>query len=547
MKTLQDLAGATAPIGRRLFLGTSAALIASTAFAATGSGAAPVAETAAGRVRGYHDGAIKVFKGIPYGAPTGGANRWMPPRKPASWSGVREATAFGDRSPQASGPAAFMVEEAVMLGYETMSEDCLNLNVWTPAVGPASGKRPVMVWFHGGGFAGGSGSAKTYDGTRLATKHDVVVVTVNHRLNGFGFLYLGGLNPAFADSGNAGMLDLVAALQWVHDNISHFGGDPSRVMIFGQSGGGGKVSTMMGVAPGKGLFHRAAAQSGSALRQATQEEATAAASSVLKQLNLSANQVAELQAVPQHRLLAALAAARANMRPVVDGRTLPAHPFDPQGSALSADVPFIMGSVETEVTFQQTYQLDPIDDARLHEMVKDTIRARADADVDRLIGLYRAQYPGRDNTYLLQTLASDWGTGDTMATQATRKAAQGAAPAYLYHFEKGTPVHNGKLHVPHTMEIAYVFDNLARGAAITGGVTPDRQAVADKMSALWTSFARTGTPSAPGVAWKPFNTQTRNILVASDTVRAVDDPRRTIRTAIADLKAAQPADARGAA
>ena len=268
------------------------ALDAPRALAASG----PVVNTAYGKVRGLSDGQVKIFKGIPYGASTAGANRFMPPQPPAPWSDVRDATMFGNRAPQTDA-TGFMEEEVVALDRTAQSEDCLRLNIWTTGLGDGK-KRPVMLWCHGGGFTGGSGGNVRYDGSELAKKHGVVLVTVNHRLNAFGFLYLAKLGgEKYADSGNAGMLDIVAALNWVKDNIAEFGGDPGRVTIFGQSGGGGKVTTAMAMPQAVGRFHRVIAESGLALKAVTPDEATDVASKIMAKLGLQPNQVDQLQQI----------------------------------------------------------------------------------------------------------------------------------------------------------------------------------------------------------------------------------------------------------
>ncbi len=248
---------------------------------------------------------ISVFKGIPYGAPTSGANRFRKPQPPQAWAGVRDATAYPNMAPQPPAPIRGLF--ASWTDPTTISEDCLGLNVWTPGLRDG-GKRPVMVWFHGGDFASLSGSRSVFDGTRLARRGDVVVVTVNHRLNAFGFLYLGELLPEFADAANAGMLDLVAALEWVRDNIAEFGGDPGNVTIFGQSGGGGKVATMMAMPAGKGLFHRAIIQSGTYARNAhleamSADTATKHAQTLLAALDLTAADARKLLDLPMETLI----------------------------------------------------------------------------------------------------------------------------------------------------------------------------------------------------------------------------------------------------
>jgi para-nitrobenzyl esterase len=496
-----------------------------------------IVETTAGKVTGFANGPVRIFKGIHYGAPTGGANRFMPPQKPAPWSGVREATQIGPRCPQPPTPG-LMPEDAIDLDYGPMSEDCLSLNVWTAAV-DAAAKRPVMVWFHGGGYAVGSGGSVRYDGSNLARKRDVVVVTVNHRLNAFGFLDLSSLGGAkFADSGNVGMLDIVAALEWVRDNIANFGGDPGNVTVFGESGGGGKVSTLMAMPAAKGLFHRAIAQSGVALRGTTADASAAAAQTLLGQLGVGAGDLDRIQETPFERILGALQAARPPLGfgPVVGGHALPRHPFDPEAPEISADVPMLLGSNLTERTFFPDTPLDPIDDAALVGHVK-RYTGLGDAEALRLIASYRKNRGDADNTFLYQLLSADWWMTANVTTQAERKAKLGRAPAYVYHFEKRTPVRDGKLKVPHTLEIAYAFDNIDLSTAVTG-TGADKQALADKMSAMWTAFARTGDPSIAGLKWEPYSAERRAVMILDDDPRFELDPYREERLAISAVKSA---------
>ena len=526
--------GLRSGVNRRDLVGAGAAgvLLAASGSAAAKARKAPVAQTAAGRIRGLNNGPVKVFRGVPYGASTAGANRWLPAKPPAPWSGIRDATAYGQQCPQTWG--APLPEEQAQLYTGPMGEDCLTLNIYTPALD--GGRRPVMVWYHGGGFSSGSGNAATYDGSNLARKHGVVVVSVTHRLNVFGHLYLGDLFGAdYADSGNVGVLDCVAALAWVRDNIAHFGGDPHLVTAFGQSGGGGKVSTMMGMPPAKGLFHRAIVESGQAVRSGARERAAQAAKALID--NLGVKTLAEMQAVPSDRLLAAVDKTGFPSSPIVDGRSLPAHAFTPSASPLSVDVPLLTGSTETELVFFPTTPIDPIDDATFKKDVLQGTRLPP-ADADRLIGAYRAKYPGRDNTYLLQMLLSDWTFGDPVLTQADRKAAQGGAPVYVYYFAKHTPVRGGKLRAPHTLDVPYVFDNLTYGAPIVGPKTPAQQAFADKVSGAWVAFARTGSPAVPGgPAWKPYDERARSTMVIDDVFALRDDPLHETRQLIVELKA----------
>ena len=298
-------------------------------------GEGPVAETAAGKIRGAVIDKVYAFKGVPYGASTAGAGRFMPPMKPQAWSDVKDCTHFGPRSPQQPGKLEIR-EVAETSGQGPMGDDCLVLNVWTTAL--KKGKRPVMVWFHGGGFASGSGDYTMYDGANQARQHDVVVVTSNHRLNAVGYLYLAGIGgPKFANASNAGLLDMVQVLEWVHDNIANFGGDPNNVTIFGQSGGGGKVATLMATPSAKGLFHRAICQSGAAIKGVSRENATRSAQALLTKLNLKPDQIDQLQNMPFEKLEEALKGPGMNFGPVVDGKTLPHDPFDPAAPEESAE------------------------------------------------------------------------------------------------------------------------------------------------------------------------------------------------------------------
>jgi para-nitrobenzyl esterase len=496
---------------------------------------APVVETTAGKVAGSSNGPVSIFKGIPYGAPTGGADRFMPAKTPAPWSGVREATGYGPRCPQLPS-VGLMPEEAIDLDRGPMSEDCLYLNVWTATLDPGA-RRPVMVWLHGGGFSAGSGGSVRYDGSNLARKHDVVVVTVNHRLNLFGFLGLAGIGGAnYADAGNAGMLDIVAALQWVRDNIASFGGDPGNVTVFGESGGGGKVSTLMAMPAAKGLFHRAIAQSGTALRQLTPEASTATARALLAQLDISSDNLDQLQTLPYERILAALAAAKPPLafNPVVEGRVLPRHPFDPDAPSVSAEVPMLLGSNLTETTFFGNTPLDPMADAALLAQVRRYTNL-GEAEAVRLIAVYKNNRPAADNTFIYQLISTNWWMTANVTTQAERKAQSGRA--YVYQFEKLTPVRDGKLKCPHTLDIAYAFDNIDLSTAVTGA-GPDKQALADTISAMWTAFARTGDPSIPGLRWEPYTAESRALMILDDRPRIERDPYREERLAISAGKSA---------
>lgn len=498
-----------------------------------------VARTTAGRIRGITRDRVSAFFGVPYGASTVGARRFMPPAKPEPWAEVREATHFGHRSPQS--PSTLIPEDAAEDRGEPAGEDCLCLNVWTPRVG--AGHRPVMVWLHGGGYSAGSGAFIIYDGANLAARHDVVVVTVNHRLNVFGFLYLAELGgEKYAESSNVGMLDIVAALEWVRDNIAGFGGDPNNVTIFGQSGGGGKVSTLMAMPPAKGLFHRAICESASAITGIPKEEATKSAERYMARLGLKPNQVDEMQKLPAEQLVAAIRGGGAmggpglRLAPVVDGRSLPRNPFDPDAPKLSANVPLLIGSVETEVTFMRGTPLEPMDGAALHTHVQKILRGVDDAALKRVIDAYRSGRPGISNIDLYLILASDATFRRGVLTEAERKADQAAAPCYMYYFTWRSPVRDGKLRTFHTLEIPFVFDNVDLATAMTGS-GQERYALEDKISGAWVAFARTGNPNFHLLPnWPSFNTRQRATMILNNECDVVDDPhgdeRRELRSVL---------------
>jgi para-nitrobenzyl esterase len=373
-----------------------------------------------------------------------------------------------------------------------------------------------------------------YDGANLAAKHDVVVVTVNHRLNVFGYLYLAGLGGGekYAHSSNVGMLDIIASLEWVRDNVGAFGGDPGNVTIFGQSGGGGKVSTLLGMPAAKGLFHRAIAMSGSAVKGTPRDHATQGAEAFLAKLALKPNQLDELQKLPQARLLEAMRGMRGlQLGPVVDGSTLPADPFDPVAPEVSAGVPLMIGSTETEVTWNVNVNFDPLDDTALHNRLKETLRAD-DAAVDRLISVYRKGRPQASNLdlyFIMATDASNFRTGTD--TEAERKAALGKAPVYKYYFQWYSPVRDGKLRSYHTLDIPFVFQNVDIAQSMVGSGA-ERQALADKMSSAWVAFARTGNPNHKSIPkWAPFDNNQRATMIWNNECRSVNDPYREERLA----------------
>ncbi|MBV8844157.1 MAG: carboxylesterase/lipase family protein [Bryobacterales bacterium] len=518
-------------MNRRSFLGSASlaatALVKSTGADIKSSSSGPVVETTSGKIRGAAINKVNAFKGISYGDTTEGAARFMPPSKPKPWTGVKDTVDWGLEAPQ--GAHTEIPEVAATIPKQGHSEDCLRLNVWTNSVS-RGGKRPVMLWLHGGGFTSGSGSYSIYDGANMARKHDVVTVTVNHRLNSFGFLYF----PEIGAS-NAGMLDIVAALQWVRDNIANFGGDPNNVTIFGQSGGAGKVSTLLAMPSAKGLFHRAIIQSGANLQGISPADAKKTADTLMAKLNVKSP--AELQKIPMDQLVeATLSTPGLRLGPVLDGKTLPEGPFTPAAPAMSADIPVIIGSTEFEVNFFPNTKFDPINDAGLHAAVKQATRA-GDADVDKLIAIYRKGRAGYSNVELQQVIASD-GFRAGVVTEAERKAAQ-KAPVYMYYFTWRSPVRDGKLKAFHTLEIPFVLENVDEGKSMTG-TGQDRYALQEKMSGAWAAFARTGNPNHKGLPnWPAFTTDKRATMIFNNECKVANDPYGEERVAFAATRPAQ--------
>ncbi len=505
-----------------------------------------IAETSFGKIRGVDNNGIKIFKGIPYGASSTGSNRFMPPVEPADWSDVRDVLGYGHSAPQRDPAAPPPPAGALTISGENLpaeGEDCLVLNVWTPAVGFAGNggpKRPVMFWCHGGGFATGSGSSPDNDGTNLARRGDVVVVTINHRLNVLGFANLSEFSADFADSGDVGMLDIVQALKWVRSNISQFGGDPNTVTIFGQSGGGRKVETLLAMPSAKGLFHRAIIESGAAVKVVDRNVAVRNSEQLLAKLGIDRKNVRALQKLPVEKIMAAyfvvvkenpgVDPSLGGFSPTVDGKILPQHPFYPNASPVSSDVPVMIGCTRTEMTLFSLN--DPsafsLNDADMRKRVNDLLGDHASA----MIELYRKLNPGASPSDIHFLIASDYRYGAPTMIAAQRRAALGKAPVYVYYFTWETPVQGGRLKSPHTMEIPFAFDNVKISARMTGGGA-DAMALADKVSDAWIAFARTGDPNTPKLPqWPAFEAKDRATMVINNTSKVVNDPLREERLAM---------------
>lgn len=538
---------AQSTVTRRTFLKTSAAsslalaapgsFAASLAMPAAGtSGSKPVVKTKAGKVRGFVSGGVNTFRGMPYGATTAGANRFQSPKKPEPWSGVRDASQFGPmafQDPPLTGIYAEVLHGLAPEEPMNMSEDCLCLNVWSPEVGVGH-NRPVMVWMHPGGVVFWAGNSDWTDGTNLARHHDVVVVSLNHRLGPLGFLYLADVaGPAYADSGNLGMLDIVAALKWVKENIAAFGGNPDNVTIFGESGGGWKVSTLLAMPLAQGLFHKAIIEFDVLTKGLPPKVAAATTTDILGKLGIKDSVVDQLDKIPAAQLQEA--AKGKNFVPVVDGSVLPRDPFFPDAPDISTQIPLIIGNNRTEVAywFLLGGMPDLGDDAALKQYVKSHMGLN-DVMADKSIELYRRLNPGASRLDIVMGIARAGIRSEVRSVAEMKISKAPTIPVFRYEFEWEAPGFDGHYHSSHTFELPFVFDNVDAAPQLFGpSPDPRRYDLARNISGAWAAFAHNGNPSHPGIPeWKPYTLSTRATMLLNYSCELINDPDHDERVAI---------------
>lgn len=505
-----------------------------------------VATTRHGQVKGFEEDGVLVFKGIRYGADTA-SYRFMPPKLPEPWSDVKDAMAYGNSTRQRQGNGLGLFSSWRTDPAPATSEDCLFLNVWTPALSangesdnskPDNSKRPVLVWLHGGGFTTGSGSSNAYDGVRLVKRGDVVVVSINHRLNIFGHLYLAEYGEKFADSGNTGILDIIQSLEWVRDNIAEFGGDPDNVMIFGESGGGMKVSVLLAMEAAKGLFHRAVIQSGPQLDNLESAVAAASAKTVVAQLGLTEDSIDQILSMPAEDIEQATRDAMADgepfrLGPVFDQKNFTKQPFNPGAPSQSRDIPLLIGTTRTEMTLLAGARRPELFDLTWETLPAALEQGLPGMDPATVTAGYRKLNPELQAPELFFTAITDNGFLRRSLALADRKADQGGAPVYFYLFNWDSPVDDGKWKAMHALEIGFVFDNVAKSESMAG-LGDNQQLIADMMSESWLAFARSGNPNSDAMPqWSPYTSAERSTMVIDLNPRMVADPRQKFMALLA--------------
>ncbi|WP_163718525.1 carboxylesterase/lipase family protein [Mangrovibacterium lignilyticum] len=512
-----------------------------------------IVETKFGKIRGYRRNGIYTYKGIPYGASTGGKNRFMAPQEPEAWTGVRNALSFGNAAPQGGGLGDPMRPDfshfSDWFTYDwaekRYDEDCLSVNVWTPEINNNT-KRPVLVWFHGGGFAGGSSiQIEAYIGENLSRIGDAVVVSVNHRLNLFGFLNLGAIGgEKYKDSATAGMQDCVASLRWVNENIANFGGDPGNVTIFGQSGGGAKVSLLMAMPAAKGLFHKAMTISGAMLKVASYDSQAEKAHAFLKAAGISPKNIDKIQDIPWQDLYRITRTDRALgsmvYAPCLDNLHIPRHPFDPSAPSISAGIPMIIGSC----TGEQSHSGDDpsLEDITFEELVDRIQNGRGGRGLfvgnlafgnrtKDVIDAYAKVFPEKKPVAIWSLL----GGRNSQLKQADLQTANGGA-VYNYWFDWATPLYDGRPRAYHNSDLPFWFSTTDVMDTMTGGGDRPRR-LAEKMSLALANFARTGDPNHEGIPYWPKYDQERGaVMIWNDVCEVRNDPDREARNLADDIR-----------
>jgi para-nitrobenzyl esterase len=536
---------------------------------------APMATTNAGKISGRVEKGIHVFRGIPYGENTK-KTRFKAPLPVTAWSGVKECLEWSTRAPQMVGERTAGAGETVRTGFHLppdkgeQSEDCLHVNVWTPGLRDGK-KRPVLFYIHGGAYNNGTVNCDLYDGNRLCHRGDVVVVTVNHRLNAFGYMYLGELGgKEYADSGNAGMLDIILALKWVQENIAEFGGDASRVLIFGQSGGGAKCATLMAMPAAKGLFHRVLTMSGQQVTAKPTVIATEVAKDVLDKLGVKYGGLdalkalpMELKALPMEKIQEAARVSTAWL-PVMDGGVLPRDPFDPGAPEISAGVPMILANTHDETVTSAAGRTGVLTWEQAPEALKASVGQYLGAySPEQIIRRYREIYPDRDAAHVVVAAAVAFRAWPGQVIEADRRAADAKSQAHtwVYRMDWKVPFAGGggKNWALHTIDLPFVFDNVALAPGMCGASAEEQaaaQPLATRMSEMLIAFARTGNPNCKEVPhWPSYDLKERNTMIfdskigdseirdteAHDTgTRVEKDPRGAERVFAAGAHYRQP-------
>lgn len=519
------------------------------ALASTDARPAPRVTTLAGVVEGVWSGKVRVFKGVPYGVDTR-TTRFLPPQPVAPWTDVKACKDWAPRAPQqAPDPvsAGFNILEDAPVHYHLppdlgpQSEDCLHLNLWAPG---GHGKHPVLVYFHGPAYNNGTVNTVLFDGTRLAARGDVVVVTVNHRLNAFGFLELAELaGDAYRESGNVGMLDLVLALRWVRDNIAGFGGDPGNVTIFGQSGGGSKCATLMAMPAAHGLFQRVWTMSGQQVTVAPIEKAANRAKAALAAMGVAGPVTREvLDGLTVDQILTG-ARATGGWMPVKDGAVLQRDPFEPDAAPESAAIPMVLGGTRDEAMAASAWRLGGMTWEQLPaELTQQLAAVLGPLTTAQVIARYRAIYPSYRpvDVYVASIAALRAWPG--IVIEAERRAVSSPGKTWVYQMDFGTPTAEGR--APLTLDAAFLFDNLALVPGMIGAHEAEiaaAQPLASQMADSLIAFARTGDPNCKGLPkWPSYDLKDRQTMVFDRATQVVSDPRSEERQLAAREHYRQP-------